>query len=66
MLILGPDDYVDSTQEEREVIQILCEEETAVEITLSDSDDYIPPTPERMSPKSAKMRLKLKKSGSEL
>ena len=62
---LGPDDYVESTQEENEVIQILCDHDSPVAITLSDSDECVAPTLPRVSPKLARMRLKLKKTGGE-
>ena len=53
-LLSGPDDYVESTQEENEVIQILCDDDGTVEITISDSDgECVPPSPHRLSPMSA-------------
>ena len=65
LTFVGPDDYVESTQEENEVIHILCDHDSPVEITLSDSDECVAPTPPRVSPKLGRMRLKLKKTGGE-
>ena len=49
----GPDDYMESTQEENEVIQILCDNDGPVEITISDSDsECVQPSPHRLSPMS--------------
>ena len=62
----GPDDYVEFTQEENEVIQILCDDDGPVEITISDSDgECVPPSPHRLSPMSARRHLKLKNSVGE-
>ena len=63
---VGPDDYVESTQKEREVIQILCDEDDEVpHITLSDSDsEPVAPTPPRRT-QASRMRLKLTKSNGE-
>ena len=62
----GPDDYVESTQEENEVIHILCDDNGTVEITISDSDgECVPPSPHRLSPMSAHRHLKLKNSVGE-
>ena len=61
-----PDDYVTSTQEEKELIEVLCMKEGAPQITLSDSDsDVVPPSqPEQhVTPRS---RLKLSKPTGEL
>ena len=62
-----PDDYVQSTQEEADVIEVLCMKEGVPQITLSDSDsDVVHPLPlpkERLTPRS---RLKLSKSSGEL
>ena len=64
--LTGPDDYVESTQEENEVIQILCDDDETVEITISDSDgECIPPSPCRLSLMSACRHLKLKNSEGE-
>ena len=68
MLLLssGPDDYIGSTQEEMELVQILCGDDNPVEITISDSDgDFIPPSPRKVSASAARMRLKLKNSHGE-
>ena len=63
----GPDDYVESTQEENEVIQILCDDDGPVEITISDSDsECVPPSSRRLSLMSACRHLKLKNSAGEL
>ena len=66
LLSSGPEDYVDSMQEERELVQILCGDDAPVEITISDSDgDFVPPSPQRLSVQAAKMHLKLKNSHGE-
>ena len=62
----GPDDYVHSTQEEKELIQILCDEDSAVEITISDSDrDVVPPSPRISGVAAARRCLKLHNSNGE-
>ena len=62
-----PNDYVHSTQEEADIIEVLCMKEEVPQITLSDSDsDVIHPSPlpkECLTPRS---RLKLSKSSGEL
>ena len=62
----GPDDCVESTQEENEVIQILCDDNGLVEITILDlNGECVPPSPRRLSPMSARRHLKLKNSVGE-
>ena len=62
-----PNDYVHSTQEEADVIEVLCMKEGVPQITLSDSDSDVvrplPPPKERLTLRS---RLKLSKSSGEL
>ena len=64
-LISVPDDYVTSTQEEKDVIEVLCMKEGVPQITLLDSDsDIVPPMP-AVPRRTPKARLKLSKASGE-
>ena len=54
-------------QEEKEVIQILCNDDSPVEITISDSDgDFVPPTQTISVCDAVRRHLKLHNSNGEL
>ena len=62
-----PDDYIHSTHEEADVIEVLCMKEGAPQITLSDSNsDVVRPLPPAKECLTLRSRLKLSKSSGEL